>query len=88
MIRSVNVESKPNISEIFSISIIGNNAENDHLSPICIPARQSNASSYFKMETEISEMLGFNSTLMRLLPCKISAYLFVTKDPSLTSEIS
>lgn len=85
MIMSVNVESKANISEI--ISIIRVNAENDHISLICIPVCQSDASYYLMMETEFSEMLVFNSTLMRLLSCKISAYLFVMEDSSLISEI-
>lgn len=80
------VSQKPTF-QIFSLSIIRVNAESDHISLICIPVCQSNASSYLMMETEISEMLVFISILMRLLPCKISEYLFVMEDSSLTSEI-
>jgi hypothetical protein len=88
MIRSVNVESKTNISEIFSVTIIRVDAENDHISPICIPVCQNDASTYLMMETEeISEMLSFNSTLMRHSLYKISAYLFAMEASSLTSEI-
>jgi hypothetical protein len=39
------------------------------------------------MEVEISEMLAFNSTVMRPSSYKISAYLFAMEASSLTSEI-
>lgn len=55
--RSVNVESKTNISEIIAVSIIRVNAENDHISLICIPVCQNDASSYLMETEEISEML-------------------------------